>query len=124
MKEKEYKIIIVILLAIIMLVPVYFQIAYKPRNSIELYRAIQFSEDYREAQKLSLKGYEKDFSKEIYEKIVNSSTSPNSVNQFTVLRYDGESYIIETTPGRTKLEILRVVKLPEELKDYLSELTR
>ena len=124
MKEKQYKIIIAILLVVIIVVPSYFQIVYKPKNSLELYQAIMFDGDYNDAQKFTLKGNEGDFSKEIYEEIVNADTSPNSVNQFTVLQYDGESYIIETSPGTTKLEVLRVAKLPEEMQDYLHKLTK
>ena len=122
MKGQQYKNYIVILVVVILVVQGYYIIGYKPKNS-ELYQAIQFSKDYNQAQKLILEGYEENFSKEVYEGIINASSSPNSVNQFTVFQYDNESYIIETTPGTMKLEILRVAKLPKKMKDYLDELT-
>ena len=98
MKGKQYKNFIAILVVTILVVRGYYIIGYKPKNSLELYQAIQFSEDYSQAQKLILEGYEENFSKEVYEGIINASTSPNSVNQFTVFQYDNESYIIENIP--------------------------
>lgn len=123
LKGKQYKNFIAILVVTILVVRGYYIFGHKPKNSLELYQAIQFSKDYSQAQNLILEGYEENFSEEVYEGIVNASTSPNSVNQFTVFQYDNQSYIIETTPGTMKLEILRVAKLPKKMKDYLDELT-
>lgn len=125
-KSKQFTITVVILIFAILGVRAFLEFVYVPKNSIELYQAIMLNHDdnYNKVQKLTLDGYEDNFSEKVYKEILNSSTLPTSINQFTVIQYEGESFLIETTPGTLKLEILRVVKLPQELKDYISELTK
>lgn len=40
------------------------------------------------------------------------------VKQFTILEFNEKSFLIQTTPGTTKWEIINIEELPEEMRDY------
>lgn len=99
----------------------YYILFYTPKNSLELYQAISFADNFEEAQKLMLKDHEANFSKEDFEFIQRLDTSPERISQFTLFEYDEKSYVLMTTPGTQKLEILAVEELPKEVRDYFIE---
>lgn len=96
---------------------------YKPTNSIELYQSIAFSEDFEDGQELMLEGYESNLKEEDYNYISRKLNSPYTVNQFTLFEYGNKTYILLTTPGTKKVEVLKVEELPVEIRNYFLELT-
>lgn len=100
----------------------YYILFLTPKNSLELYQAISFANDFEKAQRHMLEGYEANFKKEDFEFISRLDTSPNSISQFTLFEYNQKSYVIMTTPGTTKLKILAVEELPENIRDYFLEI--
>lgn len=99
------------------------QYFYKPTNSIELYQSIAFSEDFEEGQELMLEGYESNLKEEDYNYISREINSPYKVNQFTLFEYGNKTYILLTTPGTKKVEVLKVEELPVEIRNYFLEQT-
>ncbi|PYF08415.1 hypothetical protein [Ureibacillus chungkukjangi] len=99
----------------------YFILFFKPKNSLELYQSISFAKDFEEAQKLSLTGYERNFKKEDFDYISKPETVAKSVNQFTLFEFEDRTYLILTSPGKSKLKVLAVEELPEEIRSYFLE---
>lgn len=122
MEGKKEKIVLVLLIAIFIAMPVIYKVVIKPKNAIELYQTIQFSDGFKDIKSHINEGYNSNVPVEIYDEIKNSTLSPEKVRQFTVLEYANEMYLIETSPGTTKLKILGLDKAPEEVRDYISEL--
>lgn len=100
----------------------YYVYFYTPKDSLELYQAIAFADDFEEAQKHMLKGYEANFKKEDFEFINKLENSPNTISQLTLFEYNGKTYVISTTPGQSRLEVLAVEELPEEIRNYFLQL--
>lgn len=96
----------------------YYVLFYTPKDSLELYQGITFADDFDEAQRLMLEGYEGNFSEEDFDFINDMETSARSVGQFTLFEYNDRSYIISTSPGTDRLKVLKVEELPEEIRDY------
>jgi hypothetical protein len=96
---------------------------FKPKNSLELYQSISFADDFEEAKKLMLKGYEGNFKKEDFEFIKRLDTTANSIGQFTLFEFDEKTFVIMTTPGTERLKILAVEELPIEIRTYFLELS-
>ena len=47
------------------------------------------------------------------------NTSPlKYVSQFTVLEFEGKSFLVESAPGETKMKILSIEELPTEVMEY------
>ncbi|WP_245669301.1 hypothetical protein [Caryophanon tenue] len=44
-----------------------------------------------------------------------------AVSQFTVLEFDEKAYVVETTPGTRKMNIIAIEELPEDMRAYLTE---
>lgn len=101
---------------------IYYVYFYTPKNSLELYQAISFADDFEDVEKLMLEGYEDNFKKEDFNYINRLDTSANSVSQFTLFEYDEKTYVIMTSPGTSKLKVLAVEELPTDIRDYFSEL--
>ena len=118
----KYWMVFIIVFLIIVGGPVYYTSFYTPKNSLELYQDISFAEDFEKAQKLMLKGYEANFQREDYEYIYD--TAPNRIGQFTLFEYSNKTYIVMTTPGTDKLEVLAVEELPEEIREYFFEVAQ
>ena len=55
-----------------------------------------------------------------YESInyIQKEFDPNSISQFTLLEFDEKTYIILTTPGTEKMEIINIEELPIEIREY------
>lgn len=102
----------------------YYISFYTPKNSLELYQSISFAEDFEKAQKLMLDGYEANFQREDYEYINRLDTAPNRIGQFTLFEYDDKTYIVMTTPGTDRLQVLAVEELPEEIREYFFEVAQ
>ncbi|KGR74960.1 hypothetical protein CD33_14610 [Ureibacillus sinduriensis BLB-1 = JCM 15800] len=101
---------------------IYYVYFYTPKNSLELYQAISFANDFEDAQKLILKDYEDNFKKEDFDYINRIDTRANSVSQFTLFEYDERTYVIMTSPGTTKLKVLKVETLPVDIRNYFIQL--
>jgi hypothetical protein len=96
---------------------------FKPKNSLELYQSISFAEDFEEAKKLMLKGYEGNFKEEDFEFIKRLDTTANNIGQFTLFEFDDKTFVIMTSPGTKRLRILAVEELPIEIREYFLELS-
>ncbi|WP_342505952.1 hypothetical protein [Sporosarcina sp. FSL K6-2383] len=100
----------------------YYEVFYTPKNSLELYQAISFANDFEDVKKLMLDGYEDNFKEADFEFINSLDTSPNRVGQFTFFEYDERTFAIMTSPGTKKLEVLAVDELPKDIRNYFLQL--
>jgi hypothetical protein len=99
---------------------------FKPKNSFDLYQSISFVDNFEEAQKLMLKGYEANFKEEDFKFMKKMETQATSISQFAIFEYDDRSYLIMTSPGTQgiqKLKVLAVEELPTEIRNYFLGLT-
>lgn len=64
---------------------VYYIYFFTPKNSLELYQKLHFSDSFEQAQKLILDGYEDYFSEEDFNYIQKHSA--DSLGQFTLFEY-------------------------------------
>ena len=110
------KAVAVIALLIIVSIPIFERLLTYPSNSLELMQTLRNSEN-----PASLFMEEKKFDAEIVE-YIQEEFSPNMVQQFTILEFDEKSFLIQTTPGTTKLEIINIEELPEEMRNYFLSL--
>lgn len=100
----------------------YYGFFYTPKNSIELYQAIAFADDFEEVKKLMLEGYEDNFKEEDFDFVKRLDTSPNSIGQFTLFEYDERTFVIMTSPGTKRLKVLAVDELPKDIRNYFLQL--
>lgn len=110
------KAVAVIALLIIVSIPIFERLLTYPSNSLELMQTLRNSEN-----PASLFMEEKKFDAEIVE-YIQEEFSPNMVQQFTIVEFDEKSFLIQTTPGTTKLEIINIEVLPEEMRNYFLSL--
>ena len=115
-------IIYIVISVIIIAAAIYFMLFFKPRNSLELYQELHFSESFEEVQKQMLDGYEDNFTEEDFNYI--QSYMPSQIGQFTLFDYNSKSYVIMTTPGTEILKVLAVEELPEEVRMFFSKLMK
>lgn len=90
----------------------------KPKNSLELYQSFSFAKDYEEAKQFMLEGYEDYLDEDDFHYINNLNTIAEQINQFTLFVYNDKTYVLMTSPGTHKLEVLNVEELPEEVRAY------
>lgn len=110
------KVVAVIALLIIVSIPIFERLLTNPSNSLELMQTLRNS-----GNPASIFMEEKKFDAEIVE-YIQEEFSPNMVQQFTILEFDEKSFLIQTTPGTTKLEIINIEELPEEMRNYFLSL--
>ena len=120
LNDLPFLIVIFLLVGIIY----YYQYFYKPKNSLELYQELAFAEDFEDVQKLILDGYELNFSEEHFNDINKRNSSARAIMQFTLFEYGTETFVIMTSPGTHKLNILAVDRLPEHIREYFIELSK
>ncbi|MEK4025662.1 MULTISPECIES: hypothetical protein [Sporosarcina] len=101
---------------------VYYIYFFTPKNSLELYQKLHFSDSFEQAQKLILDGYEDYFSEEDFNYIQKHSA--DSLGQFTLFEYKKKTYIIMTSPGTERLKVLAVEALPEDMREFFTDLAR
>ena len=125
-KEKILKNWISFLIVVLVIVggATYYDIFYTPKNSLELYQAISFADDFEDVKKLMLDGYEDNFKEADFEFINSLGTSPNRVGQFTFFEYNERTFVIMTSPGTKKLEVLAVDELPKDIRNYFLQLAQ
>ena len=99
-----------------------YKILYTPKNSLELYQAMAFTDDMADIEKLFLDGYDVNLTKEDLQ-YINDNT-PNRVGQFTLFEYNMKSYVIMTSPGTHKLKVLAVEELSKEMGEFFSEIPK
>lgn len=117
-EKKMSRFIIAILVGILVTMPIFFMNFYTPKNSLELYQSLISMDDFEEAQEIMLEGYEINISREDFQSITTINSPPTTIKQFTVIQGTTESYILETTPGKVRLKVLNVERLPEDIKNY------
>ncbi|MFD1928898.1 hypothetical protein ACFSFY_12725 [Sporosarcina siberiensis] len=120
--KKSTLIILSTLVLIIISVLIYFLYFSKPKNSLELYQAISFADDFEKVQNLTLEGYEGNFKKEDFDYIKSDESIAKSISQVTLFEYDEKTYVIMTSPGTQKLKVLSVEELPKDIRDYFIQL--
>ena len=99
----------------------YYKYFFTPKNTLELYQELAFDKSFDDVQKkLMLKGYEKNITEEDLNAIQEGSLYKPS--QFTILEYYDKSFVIMTSPGSGRLKILSVTELPEDIRQFFSEL--
>ncbi|MGM0834772.1 MAG: hypothetical protein ACQEV7_01365 [Bacillota bacterium] len=119
----KYKITFILLIFLICGDAIYYQILFTPKDSLELYQAIDNADNLEEVhKKLMLEGYLDNFKEEDFDFINNVSNSPKRVSQFTLLEYEEKTFLIVTSPGTERLKVLSVEELPTEIRDYFLEL--
>ena len=125
-KKKTLKNRITFLIFVLVIVSgaMYYEVFYTPKNSLELYQAISFADDFEDVKKLMLDGYEDNFKDADFEFINSLDTSPNRVGQFTIFEYDDRTFVIMTSPGTKKLEVLAVDELPKDIRNYFLQFTQ
>ena len=123
-KKKTLKNRITFLILVLVIVggAMFYDVFYTPKNSLELYQAILFADDFEDVKKLMLDGYEDNFKEADFEFINSLDTSPNRVGQFTLFEYDERTFVIMTSPGTKKLEVLAVDELPKDIRNYFLQL--
>jgi hypothetical protein len=112
-----------IFLVLILGLTTYYILFFTPKNSLELYQAISFADDFEEAQEVMLEGYEGHFKEEDFEFINRLKTSADRISQFTLFEYEEKTYLIMTTPGTERLKVLSVEELPTDIREYFLGLT-
>ncbi|MCM3395309.1 hypothetical protein M4D56_10490 [Cytobacillus oceanisediminis] len=50
------------------------------------------------------------------------NTLPDRISHFTLLEYEGKTFVIMTSPGTEKLKVLAVEELPDELRECFMKL--
>lgn len=125
-KKKTLKNRIAFLIFVLVIVSgaMYYDVFYTPKNSLELYQAISFADNFEDVKKLMLDGYEDNFKEADFEFINDLDTSPNRVGQFTIFEYDDRTFVIMTSPGTKKLEVLAVDELPKDIRNYFLQFTQ
>lgn len=118
LKERRELILMILVLGL----AAYYILFFTPKDSLELYQAISFADDFEEAQKVMLEGYEGNFKEEDFEFINRLDTSADRISQFTLFEYDEKTYLVMTTPGTVRLKVLAVEELPEEIREYFLEI--
>ena len=99
----------------------YYKYFFTPKNTLELYQELAFDKSFEDVQKkLMLKGYEENITEEDLNAIQEGSLYKPS--QFTILEYYDKSFVIMTSPGSGRLKILSVTELPEDIRQFFSEL--
>lgn len=97
---------------------IYYVYFYTPKNSLELYQAISFADNFEDVQKLILEDYEDNFKKEDFTYMNRLDTNANNVSQFALFEYDEKTFVIMTSPRTSKLKILAVEELPIGIRNY------
>lgn len=110
-----------ILMILVLGLAAYYILFFTPKDSLELYQAISFADDFEEAQKVMLDGYEGNFKEEDFEFINRLDTSADTISQFTLFEYDEKTYLVMTTPGTERLKVLAIEELPEDVREYFLE---
>ena len=123
-KTLKDRITFIILVFVIVGGAMYYFVFYTPKNSLELYQAITFADDFEEAKKLMLEGYEDNFKEEDFEFIKRLDTIANSVGQFTLFEYDDRTFVVMTSPGTERLKVLSVDELPKDIRNYFRQLAK
>ena len=111
-----------VLVFLILGAPTYYVNFHTPKNSLELYQAIAFADDFQEATTLMLEGYEGNFREEDFEFFSKLDQSPKRIGQFSIFEYDDKTFVIMTSAGTSKLEVLAVDELPKDVRDYFLQL--
>ncbi|MEK5184914.1 hypothetical protein [Solibacillus sp. FSL W7-1324] len=106
------KVVAIIAVLILVSIPLFEWLLTNPSNSLELMQTLRNTEN---PESLFMEG--ENFDAEIVE-YIQKEFSPNMVLQFTILEFDEKSFLIQTTPGTTKLEIINIDEMPEEMRNY------
>lgn len=109
-----------LLMAIIFGGVIYYFYFLAPKNSVELYQEFRFADDFDEAQKQVLEGYENNFTQEEFDFI--QENNPDTIKQVTLFEYNQQTHVIMTSPGTEKLKVLDVEEMPEEAREFFLEL--
>lgn len=99
---------------------IYYFYFLTPKNSLEMYQELRFADDFEEAQKQVLEGYENNFTQEEFDFI--QENNPDTIKQVTLFEYNQQTYVIMTSPGTEKLKVLDVEEMPEEAREFFLEL--
>lgn len=123
-RKKSKKEIITIVAAALLVFGglVFYKLFYTPKNSLELYQAMAFTDDMADIEKLFLDGYDVNLTKEDLQYFRDNR--PNRIGQFTLFEYNMKSYVIMTAPQGNKLKVLSVEELPEEIREFFSEIPK
>ena len=103
----------------IFLTNLYTVIFQKPSNSIGLYHKMLATDELEDMEDLLFTS--EALSQEDYEYITALGNSPYMISQYTLFSFHEVSYLITTTPGTDKLQIIQVDKVPEDIQSYLAE---
>lgn len=119
-KTAKDNIVFYLLVAIIFGGLIYYFYFLTPKNSLEMYQKLRFADDFEEAQKQVLEGYENNFTQEEFDFI--QENNPDTIKQVTLFEYNQQTYVIMTSPGTEKLKVLDVEEMPEEAREFFLEM--
>lgn len=100
---------------------IYYKVYFTPKNSLELYQEFIKANNYEEIRKFSLTGFEEHLSEEDFQYIKDNI--PDLIGQFTLFEFKNKSYLVMTTTGTERLEIIAVEELPANVREYFIELS-
>lgn len=83
-----------------------------PSNSLELMQTLRNSNN---PESLFLDSKNIDYKSIEY---IQEEFDPNMITQITLLEFDEKTYLIQTTPGTKKMEIIAIEELPIEIREY------
>ncbi|MFL0582021.1 hypothetical protein ACH0B6_05565 [Solibacillus silvestris] len=106
------KVFAIIAVVFIVSIPMIEWLLTNPSNSLELMQTLRNAENPE-----SLFMDENNFDADSVE-YIQEEFNPNMVKQFTILEFDEKSFLIQTTPGTTKWEIINIEELPKEIREY------
>ena len=105
----------VIFALFIVAAPIIYWTLTNPSNSLELMKTLRNSDN---PASLFLDSKNIDYESIKY---IQEEFDPNTVSQFTLLEFDEKTYLIQTTPGTKKMEIIAIEELPTEIREYFIE---
>lgn len=105
----------------VIMLPSYYLYGIRPKNSLELYQKIISSENYDDFLNLTLTEENIIIDKNVYLQMMNDPLPPDKIQQFTVIQGATNSYLIETTPGKTKIKIINMQEVPDEVRTYFMQ---
>lgn len=109
------KVTVISMALLIVGAPLVYWLLTNPSNSVALMQALRNADD---PTAFYVNGADVDEQHIAY---IQEHFDVQAVSQFTVLEFDEKAYVVETTPGTRKMNIIAIEELPEDMRAYLTE---
>lgn len=117
-------IILAVAIFVIGLMGLYYVYLYTPKDSIELYQSISNLNNIDEAEQIMLEGYEVNLNINDLDFLTEPGNAPTEIQQYSFFVYQDKTYIAMTTPGTNRLKVLKIDKLPEDIRKFFIEFSK